>query len=279
MFCIVTVWRCIILVMAGSFLSISKTDGVGKIELLINNLTQNIEKIHTTPMGAKRIKHNLNLQIEETEEVVAWCKNVVKSANIINCQGKNWYAYGSGVVITINAHSYTIITAHKMKTKIRVMRESDYQCLSEFLYQAIYIPKGKQRPPRSIINDPRIFVYIKDFGTQSGDLGAVAEQNGQIIGVAWTRIIPAYGHINQQTPELAISILPEFRRYGTGTKLMKRLFTILRQNSYQQTSLSVQQDNPAVQFYQKLGYKITGEKLDLTGHDDYIMIKILEKSN
>ena len=120
-----------------------------------------------------------------------------------------------------------------------------------------------------------IFVYIKDFGTQTGDIGVVAEQNGQVVGAAWTRIILAYGHVDANTPELAISILPEFRGYGIGTKLMKKLFELLKNNEYKQTSLSVQKNNPAVRFYQCLGYEITGEKRDHVGHEDYLMIKIL----
>ena len=238
----------------------------------MNGLTQNIDKLHTTPMGARRIKRNLGLQ---TDDVVAWCKDAVINADIMIGQGKNWYAYGGGVAITINAHSYTIITAHKINAKVRVMRESDYECLPEFLYQAIYIPESEDPPPRSVINDAEIIVYIKDFGTQPGDLSVAAEQNGQIVGVAWTRIIPAYGHIDSETPELAISILPEFRSYGIGTKLMKKLLEVLRENGYKRTSLSVQKDNPAVRFYQRLGYKMSGKRIDHAGHEDYLMIKEL----
>lgn len=236
------------------------------------DLSHNIDKLHTTPMGAERIRRNLNLQ---TDDAVAWCRDAVKQADIIIGQGKNLYVYKGGAVITINAHSCTIITAHQINAKIRAMRESDYVCLPEFLYQAIYIPEGQERPPRSIINDPDIFVYIKNFGAQPGDLGAVAEQNGQVIGAAWTRIIPAFGHIDQETPELAISILPEFRDYGVGSKLMKKLFEMLRQNGYRQTSLSVQKDNPAVRFYQRLGYERSGERLDHAEHEDHIMVKEL----
>ena len=136
-------------------------------------------------------------------------------------------------------------------------------------------------PPRSIINDPKIFIYIKDFGKQSSDLGVVAEQNGQVIGAAWVRIIPptkswhAYGHIDNDTPELAISIFPEFRSYGIGTKLMKKLFAVLREHGYKRTSLSVQKNNPAVRFYKRLGYEITEEKSDHVGNEDYIMSKEL----
>jgi len=160
-------------------------------------------------------------------------------------------------------------------TKVRVMRKSDYGCLPEFLYQAIYIPEGEELPPRSIINEPEIFVYVNDFGTQPGDLGVIAEQNGQIIGAAWTRIIPAYGHIDESTPELAISMLPEFRGYGIGTNLMKKLFEVLSGHGYKQTSLSVQKDNPAVRFYQRLRYETSGERIDHAGHEDYLMIKEL----
>ena len=242
----------------------------------MNNLIENLNKLHTTQMGMKRIKRNLNLQ---TDDVILWCEEAVKQAEIMIRQGKNWYVYRSGAVITINAHSYTLITAHKLNAKVRVMRESDYECLPEFLYQAIFIPEGVEPPPRSIINESEIFVYIEGFGTQKGDLGVVAEQNGQVIGAAWTRIIPAYGHINDEIPELAISILPKFRGYGIGTKLLKNLFNILRKNNYKRTSLSVQQDNPALRLYQRLGYEIIDEKKDHAGHKDYIMIKEMSSTN
>ena len=176
----------------------------------------------------------------------------------------------------MNEIRHTILTTHKVNAKVRTMQESDYGCLQEFLYQAIFIPKGTTPPPRSIILEPEIAVYIKDFGTQRGDLGVVAEQNGQVIGAAWTRIISAYGHIDNNTPELAISVLPPFRGHGTGTKLIQKLFAVLRTHGYKQTSLSVQKDNPAVQLYKRLGYTLSDEKTDHAGHEDYLMIKALQ---
>ncbi len=88
----------------------------------------------------------------------------------------------------------------------------------------------------------------------------MAVQNDSIIGAAWTRIVEAYGHIDNNTPELAISILPEFRSYGIGTKLMKKLFELLIENGYKQTSLAVQKENRAVKFYKQLGYEVVSEK-------------------
>jgi ribosomal protein S18 acetylase RimI-like enzyme len=237
-----------------------------------NELVKNIEKIHTTKLGIERVRRNLGLQ---TGDVVLWCKEAIEQADIIIGQGKNWYVYGGGVVITVNAQNLCVITAHPINAKVRVMRESEYECLPEFLYQAIFIHEGAQQPPRSVINAPQIFIYIKGFGTAPGDLGVVAEQDGRVIGAAWTRIIPAYGHINAETPELAISLLPPFRGYGIGTRLMKKLFTVLRDNGYASTSLSVQKDNPAVRFYLRLGYRITDGKQDDARHEDYIMVKDL----
>jgi hypothetical protein len=72
-----------------------------------------IEKLHTTELGVERIKRNLCLNIND---VVDWCKQKVKNQNShIIRKGKNWYVTIDGCIITINAHSYTIITAHKEK--------------------------------------------------------------------------------------------------------------------------------------------------------------------
>jgi len=117
-------------------------------------------------------------------------------------------------------------------------------------------------------------IYIKHFG-ETEDCGVVAEQDGNIIGAAWTRVIPAYGHIDNETPELAISVLPEHRGQGVGTMLIERLFELLRRRGYTRTSLSVQKNNPALRLYKRLGYTITGEKMDQINREDYIMVKEL----
>ncbi len=76
-----------------------------------NELIRNIAKIHTTELGIDRIKKNLSLDIDN---VVEWCKlKIVSNHAIIERKGKNWYVTVEGSVITINAYSYTIITAHK----------------------------------------------------------------------------------------------------------------------------------------------------------------------
>lgn len=73
-------------------------------------LLSNIDKIHTTEMGVKRIKKNLKIDIDN---IVEYCKNKVldKNCNIYK-KGKNWYCEIDNIKITINSYSYTIITAH-----------------------------------------------------------------------------------------------------------------------------------------------------------------------
>jgi len=163
-----------------------------------------------------------------------------------------------------------------MKIIIREITETEYTLLEDFICTAIYIPPDEEPPPKEVIFDPEIYIYVDGFGNKPGDCGVVAEQDGKIIGAAWTRIIPAYGHIDNNTPELAISVLPEFRGQGIGNLMMTKLFELLCEHGYKRTSLSVQKNNPAVRFYQRLGYIITGEKLDHEGHEDFIMVKELE---
>jgi hypothetical protein len=76
----------------------------------MNDLFKNINKIHTTPLGITRVKKNLEL---ETIDVVNWCKKKINNADNIIRRGKNWYVHKENTIITINANSYTIITAHK----------------------------------------------------------------------------------------------------------------------------------------------------------------------
>ena len=76
-----------------------------------NDLLSNLDKMHTTELGVKRIRKNLCL---DTNDVVAWCKQKTKKANDITRKGKNWYVHVDNCILTINAHSFTIITAHRV---------------------------------------------------------------------------------------------------------------------------------------------------------------------
>ena len=139
--------------------------------------------------------------------------------------------------------------------------------LEDFLYEAIFIPEGVKAPPKDIINKPELQVYISDFGKHSGDYCLVAESDKKIVGAVWVRIMNDYGHVDDTTPSLSISLLKEYRNLGIGTELMKQILLTLKEREYKQVSLSVQKINYAVNMYEKIGFEVAREN-----EDDYIMI-------
>ncbi len=150
---------------------------------------------------------------------------------------------------------------------IREIKENEYKILDNFLYEAIFIPKGMDKPPREIINNEELQVYVKNFGDYHDDICLVALLDNKIIGACWTRIMNDYGHIDNNTPSLAISLYEEYRGKKIGTKLMENMLQLLRKKGYKQISLSVQKDNYAVKMYQRVGFKILHEN-----EQEYIMI-------
>lgn len=81
--------------------------------MISNELLENLDKLHTTQLGVSRIKRNLSL---DTGDVAGWCKmKAVSPDAVIERNGKNWYVTIDGCTITINAYSFTIITAHREK--------------------------------------------------------------------------------------------------------------------------------------------------------------------
>lgn len=146
-----------------------------------------------------------------------------------------------------------------MQYIIRQMLPQEYPLLEDFLYEAIFIPDGAAPPPREILTDPQLQIYIDRFGTMKDDWALAAETNGKIIGAAWVRIIKDYGHLDDETPSLAISLYKDYRGQGIGTSLLKEMLAFLAARGYKQLSLSVQKANYAASLYQKLGFAIVRE--------------------
>ena len=154
-----------------------------------------------------------------------------------------------------------------MEIEIRRMAVAEYPLLDEFLYQAIFVPKGADAPPREIINQPDLQVYVRNFGQQEGDYCLVGDCGGKVVGAVWVRIMDDYGHIDDETPSFAISILPEYRGQGIGTKLMLAMCDLLRKEGYERASLAVQKENYAVKMYRSCGFETVSEN-----EQEYIMV-------
>ena len=170
--------------------------------------------------------------------------------------------------------------------RIRILGAEETDLLKDFLYEAIFIPEGVEPPDRSIIELPELRVYYEDFGKGRADhcvvadddgkvVGAVwsrihcivADEDGKVVGAVWSRIMNDYGHIDDETPSLAISLYKEYRGKGIGTLLMRDILALLREKGYSRASLAVQKANYAVRMYEKAGFKTVGEN-----EQEYIMV-------
>ncbi len=143
------------------------------------------------------------------------------------------------------------------KIQIRPLLNTDEPFLREMLYQAIYIPEGAQSPPRDVIQSPELNRYVDGWG-RPGDDGFMALLGEKPVGAVWIRLLigenPGYGYIDEETPELSIAVLPEYRGQGVGKALMSFLFNEIR-GHHPAVCLSVSVENPACRLYRRLGFE------------------------
>lgn len=138
---------------------------------------------------------------------------------------------------------------------IRRIRPEEASLLWDFLYLAIFVPEGTEPPGREILDLPELRVYAEGFGSLPGDLGMFAEAaDGKVLGAAWVRRIRTYGWVDDGTPILSVSLLPEARGMGIGTGLLTELFDQCRSAGIRRLSLSVQKANRAERLYRRLGF-------------------------
>ncbi|MGE5356638.1 MAG: GNAT family N-acetyltransferase [Deltaproteobacteria bacterium] len=145
-----------------------------------------------------------------------------------------------------------------LKVVIRELKNDELSHLDNFLYDAIFIPEGQEKPDKEIIKLPELSGYIKNFGKDT-DHCLVAELNGELIGAIWTRIFSeekkGFGFVDSKTPELSMSVVENYRKKGIGTKLLKAMLKKLNLLEYGQVSLSVDKQNFAMRLYQKFGFE------------------------
>ncbi len=79
-----------------------------------------------------------------------------------------------------------------------------------------------------------------------------------------------YGHIDDETPSLAISLYKEYRGFGIGSAMMKEIIALLKTHGYSRVSLSVQKANYAAKMYLKSDFEIVREN-----EEEYIMVNCL----
>ncbi len=141
---------------------------------------------------------------------------------------------------------------------IRDLGDGELDFLGEMLYTALdWRPDGELPPFEFIIAHPQVRIFHQGWG-RPGDTALVDEEAGRLVGLVWYRMFTAAEHgegfVDEQTPELAIAVVEEFRGRGIGAALMQAIHERARRDGLSRISLSVDRDNPARSLYARLGY-------------------------
>jgi len=139
---------------------------------------------------------------------------------------------------------------------IRNAGAQDLPFLRDMLRHAYYARWGNEA-------DVPLERYVAGWGRR-GDNALLAIDQFQPVGAAWYRLFevdePGYGFVDANTPELTIAVVPSRRGKGLGEQLLERLLEQARSEGYEQISLSVEPDNPALRLYEQHGFAKVGER-------------------
>ncbi len=138
----------------------------------------------------------------------------------------------------------------------------DVRFLRDMLHHAYY---WRERVPGSLVSR-----YVRGWG-RPGDTAVIALEGGFPVGAAWYRafraVEPGYGFVDEQTPELAIAVVPSKRGHGVGDELLQALCEKAKAAGYERLSLSVEPGNPARKLYERHGFEVVDE-----GDDAWTMV-------
>ena len=145
---------------------------------------------------------------------------------------------------------------------------------ADSLYEAIDQPAGQPLLPRTVIQHPSLWCYIESFGAREGDACLVAESDTLVVGAIWVRYMHGCGYVDDDTPEISLSLYPAYRNNGIGSQLLNSMLDLLKNNGVKKVSLSVSRTNRAVSLYKRFGFEIIDRDRDLTTAD-YLMQRYL----
>jgi GNAT superfamily N-acetyltransferase len=114
------------------------------------------------------------------------------------------------------------------------------------------------------VEDASLWRYVSGWGRR-GDMSVIALEGGFPVGAAWFRLFtrdePGFGFVDDQTPEVAIAVVPSRRGRGIGSELLDELIEVAQEQGYGALSLSVAAESPAMHVFEKEGFQ-TVEQTD-----------------
>jgi [ribosomal protein S18]-alanine N-acetyltransferase len=142
---------------------------------------------------------------------------------------------------------------------IRPGSRHDARFLRDMLHHAYYWREHAPVDP----GEGSVQRYVMSWG-RPGDAAVIAYSGSGNVGAAWYRLFkehePGYGFVDEQTPELSIAVVPSCRGKGYGEELLVGLLAQAKKDGFEQISLSVEPDNPALRLYERHGFEKVGEK-------------------
>lgn len=162
-----------------------------------------------------------------------------------------------------------------MSYTLRSIETGDEAFLWQMLFYAAHMHEEAGKTVADAKQNPDLAKYITNWG-RPGDLGLIAEQNDTHapLGALWVRLYvgddKAYSPTADDTPELAMAVLPAYIGRGIGTRLLQQFLAIARPH-YPAIALNVRADNPALRLYQRLGFVVVNELVNRVGGRSYDM--------
>lgn len=143
--------------------------------------------------------------------------------------------------------------------RVRLATPADFPALQAALAWAIdwRAPVTAATPEQRVAETGHAYL-LADWG-RAGDIAFVAESAAGAAGAVWIRqwtdAEHSYGYIDAATPELGIGVDPRFRGMGIGAALLAALFEQAERRGIPTISLSVEEDNPALRLYERVGFR------------------------
>lgn len=139
----------------------------------------------------------------------------------------------------------------------RQLREVEHDRLPIFMYNAVIHPEDKLLET-DVVYEEHYHKYIKDFGRE-GDFALVCEDDGRVSGIIWVRLFKeedkSFGFVDENTPELTLSVLAGYNEQAIGKELIELLMNELKIRGVKQVSTSICENHEIFDVYTLVGFK------------------------